>query len=211
MLINFQKLIMSARTQSSPETYLYFAFGSNMDPDQMIERVGPIEHYEPKTLRGYTLVFNKFSVNRQCGAANLLKTEQADDIVEGVMYTLSKSQMDALDICEGYRRQNGTLSRNPQGYKLEHLSLDGDIQAITYIADVTKGKGQAERIKRRFDIDLTPDLLKPSYEYVSRLVSAYDKGLISESYKDRLSTAPIQEAESFALYEAPHSSHCASI
>ncbi len=75
----------------------YFAFGSNLDEEQMKSRVGIFPERKPAFLENYKLVFNK-------KAAGLIDKRYANimpekgSIVEGAIYILSEYQLELLDI-----------------------------------------------------------------------------------------------------------------
>lgn len=92
---------ISAAIEKKPLMYLYFAYGSNMSKARMMSRVGNVELVSTDyTLPGYKLVFNAGA--QAFGTfANLVKTGDYADFVEGVIYSLTKNQMRDLDGFEG--------------------------------------------------------------------------------------------------------------
>lgn len=74
----------------------YFAYGSNLDPNQMKERVGKCDISERSYIEGYKLVFNVFSKNWNGWAANIKKTKVSSDIVYGVIYQITDEQLKIL-------------------------------------------------------------------------------------------------------------------
>jgi hypothetical protein len=77
----------------------YFAYGSNMSQARLESRVGKVTKIGTCSLPGYQLVFNA-GWHTQC-FANLIKTGNWKDAVEGVIYELTPRQMKALDGFEG--------------------------------------------------------------------------------------------------------------
>ncbi len=82
---------------------LYFAYGSNMDPDQMTFRRLEVKEALGAVLEGYGLAFNFPARSRWLGgAADVVPVEGAS--VEGVLYTLA-NDVSIMDPWEGgYRR-----------------------------------------------------------------------------------------------------------
>ena len=127
---------------------IYFAYGSNMDVNQLKRRVGEgIEILGPAVLKNHTLKFNKISPRRG-GCANVEPAEGEE--VWGILYSLSEEQIEILDEYEGaphhYRR-----------VKVKVQTEKGEvIEALTYVA--------CEGFKR--------EGLRPSDDYLNRLLSA---------------------------------------
>ncbi len=156
----------------------YFAFGSNMDVAQMQQRVGYQGTPRSATLRGYQLVFNKYASTRQCGAANLIYTGKASDVIEGVCYQLSAAQLAKLDKNEGYRKTDGSLSTHPEGYKQQQITLAGGERATIYIANIAN----PEQLN-----------LKPNVAYLKHFLAARKTGHLSEAYFNRLLNKAVME------------------
>jgi hypothetical protein len=70
----------------------YFAYGSNLNPDQMNKRVGEWHLSKRALARNYRLAFNVFSAEWQGNTANLLETGKFADTVYGVVYLLTEEQ-----------------------------------------------------------------------------------------------------------------------
>lgn len=135
----------------------YFAYGSNMDEEQMKARGVPYRDRVHATLEGYALRFNKLSTRYNgTGVANIIPDPRAD--TEGVLYTLDAVGLDAMDRYEGY----------PTHYKREELLVRLDsgqqCQAFVYIAQP----------------ELVHEGLKPSASYTQHLLVGRD--LLSAAY-----------------------------
>lgn len=108
---------------------LYFAYGSNMNPDRLYERVGEFYHYEYGLLKGYKLTFNKKSGVIGYGYATV--EECPNSYVQGVIYALSRNQVATLDGYEGY----------PYHYVKKYLTVEtsgGLKECVVYIAHASK-------------------------------------------------------------------------
>ena len=139
----------------------YFAYGSNMNPERMMERSIGFSQRSHAILKGYRLEFNKIaSRNPQEGYANVVKFENG--IVEGLLYEIRNSDLSKLDTREGY----------PDHYDRVKVKVQLDdgqkVQAVTYIA-------QPDKLR---------DGLKPSRDYLGHLLAAKD--VLSESYRRKL-------------------------
>lgn len=135
----------------------YFAYGSNLLADQMIERTGAIGHAEhpPRIARlaGYRLVFQTLE---ECGPA-FANIHCSDDEVHGVVYRCNPAQLNTLDVYEsGYERLVISVS-DPQGEVLE---------AVAYIV--------SPALPARFG--------RPSEEYLERIVSGARQHGLPEPY-----------------------------
>lgn len=135
----------------------YFAYGSNMNPERMRKRNINFSQRKHAILRGYRLEFNKIAKrNPEEGYANIVPDK--NEIVEGVLYEITKSDLLKLDYFEGY----------PRHYDRVELEVEDDekreVKAEIHIA-------QPDRIS---------DRLKPSRNYMMHLLVAKD--FLSENY-----------------------------
>lgn len=136
----------------------YFAYGSNMDKERMIERGLNFTSRQFGKLDGYKLVFNKKS--KQGMAANI---EQSNiEYIEGVLYDFPDNELSNLDSKEGYPNHYDRI-------QVVVLTSDGDsIEATTYIAKQDK----------------IINGLSPKKEYLSHLLKGQD--ILSKEYFDKL-------------------------
>jgi len=80
---------------------LYFAYGSNLDVQQMQHRCAEtVRLVAPGCLRGYTLVFNAYSSSWGGGVADVVVAPQRE--VWGLVYDISPAGLEHLDVYEGY-------------------------------------------------------------------------------------------------------------
>ena len=80
---------------------LNFAYGSNLDEDQMVDRCESAKYIGNACLKGYRLDFTRFSDTRGCAVADVVEEEGSE--VWGVIYEISEEDCNKLDGCEGYR------------------------------------------------------------------------------------------------------------
>lgn len=118
------------------ETRRYFAYGSNMSPEQMAERCWDAVPIGPAALTGW-----RFVINRR-GVATLIP--EPGTVVRGVLWTISATDEDALDRCEGVH-----LGRYGRREMTVH-GPEGEAEALVYVdPDVEPGsprKGYLERV-----------------------------------------------------------------
>jgi hypothetical protein len=81
-------------------SHLYFAYGSNLDPRQMIERCPKAKYIGRATLAGWELEFVGQSRNWGGAVANIMRKKGA--IVPGTVWRLNRKDLDAMDTCEGH-------------------------------------------------------------------------------------------------------------
>jgi cation transport regulator ChaC len=79
----------------------YFAYGSNLNVDEMNSRVGEWHLSKRALARNFRLVFNVKSTRWQGNAANLQPSERFEDVVYGVVYLLNEEQLRSLAKKEG--------------------------------------------------------------------------------------------------------------
>lgn len=135
----------------------YFAYGSNLLGDQMIERTGATGHVEhpPRIARlaGYRLVFQSLE-DRGPAFANI---HSSDDEVHGVVYRCNQVHLSTLDQYEsGYERLTISVS-----------DLQGEVlEAVAYIV--------SPALPARFS--------RPSDEYLERIVTGARQHGLPEPY-----------------------------
>ncbi len=104
----------------------YFAYGSNMSPQRLGNRIASARKIGVFRLDGHDLRFHKKSTDRsaKCGACS---TGNDEDFVLGVLYEISNDDKAKLDECEGLGN----------GYDDRMVSVHSDgrtHKATTYIA-----------------------------------------------------------------------------
>lgn len=102
---------------------LTFAYGSNMDPDQMQERCPSMQFVCIAVLREHHLDFSRKSIKRRCGVADVVPSLNSH--VWGVVYEITKQDLEALDENEGYR-PNRPPQRNAYNRRTRIVFQDGD-------------------------------------------------------------------------------------
>ena len=131
----------------------YFAYGSNLNKKQMLERCPESKPMFIATLHNYKLVFTGWSRQWRGGVASI-KPFRGERVI-GAIYEVSDRDLRRLDSYEGY----------PSNYNRFNITVfdeDGEpIKAITYIKS-----GQLEETQ-------------PSKEYLSLIQQGYrDWGIV---------------------------------
>lgn len=136
----------------------YFAYGSNMNEERMLERGVEFTQKEKAILKGYQLAFNKIAGGKVgTGYANIIPCDGS--VVEGILYAINEEGIKQLDIYEGVSTENyyrTILKIETGGGKM--------VEAEVYIAH-----------DHRID-----DTLQPEREYLNHLLKGRD--LLSEGY-----------------------------
>jgi len=78
----------------------YFAYGSNLHPMRLIERVPSAELVDVVPLRQYRLAFEKKSQDGS-SKCNLVRSDEKSDTVYGAIYHIDSSHKQTLDGFEG--------------------------------------------------------------------------------------------------------------
>ena len=105
----------------------YFAYGSNMNPERIGERIGRVPIGRSASLRDYVLRFSARSKDDlRTGYGNI--EPQAGSIVHGVAYDLTEEELGKIDVYEGvawghYYRETVELA----------TEQEGRISAIAYV------------------------------------------------------------------------------
>lgn len=130
---------------------LHFAFGSNMDPEQMTERCSSALFVGIALLPDYRLDFPRWSENRGCGVAGVV--DAPGEGVWGVLYEIDDSQVKTLDQNEGYRP-----GRRENDYTRRKVTvLQSGVSRESIVSDAYFATPQ-------------PNPPKPNDEYMSQLL-----------------------------------------
>jgi hypothetical protein len=147
---------------------LFFAYGSDMDVEQLRNRCR-----EPVTeplfiarLADHRLAFTRYSARQQGGVADIVERQGSE--VWGAVFELSDAGVDRLDIYMGtnlqppvYRRVPLTVTAHTRGLRPVHLR-DG-----TEIGDGSDVTVQAYRV-----VDRQLEEIPPGYAYLKTVISA---------------------------------------
>jgi gamma-glutamylcyclotransferase (GGCT)/AIG2-like uncharacterized protein YtfP len=120
---------------------LYFAYGSNMDLDQMRERCPSARFVCTAKLEDHRLTFPRKSKNRGCGVATVQPVKDSE--VWGVVYQIEELEMGKLDKHEGYNPSR-KLDRNSYVRAEFRVLRGGDekepLTVFTYVANPECGE-----------------------------------------------------------------------
>ncbi|MEF0943022.1 gamma-glutamylcyclotransferase family protein [Rhizobium sp. BR 362] len=162
---------------------LYFAYGSNMDPDQMIERCHDAKLIGLGYLPDHILCFPRRSKNRGCGVSSV--TPKIGHDTWGVVWELSDKDFASLDSNEGYRRDREP-SANAYNRRTIKINLNGEwMDADTYLASPQEG------------------LHLPSLAYLDQLRNGATHHGLPEAYRNYLAGLP----DDLSIQNMPASSH----
>ncbi|HBN95259.1 MAG TPA: gamma-glutamylcyclotransferase [Firmicutes bacterium] len=122
-------LLMAMKTDESQTALsdeeharLYFAYGSNLDEDQMAERCLTADKTGLAQIKGY-----RFVINRR-GVASIL--ESPEDVVEGVLWSISAQDERILDFYEGV----ATGHYIKKALLVEDIASGEFVEALVYVA-----------------------------------------------------------------------------
>ncbi len=120
---------------------LYFAYGSNMDRDQMLERCPDAKIIGSAYLPNYELSFPRFSRNRGCAVASI--ESASDKNLWGVLFELTPRDVFNLNKNEGYKKgreaSKNSYNKIPVTVYCYGTDADRAISAFTYIAVPQEG------------------------------------------------------------------------
>lgn len=113
---------------------LYFAYGSNMDWQQMKERCPSARFVGVAVMRDHKLGFTRESTRRGCGVADAVAEDGRS--LWGVVYEITDLDLSRLDISEGYMpgRNKNSYWRREQIVYASH-PLNYPITVVTYFAE----------------------------------------------------------------------------
>lgn len=104
------------------QTYLYFAYGSNMNPERMRQRIPEARPVGRATLHGWRLVERLYAdiEKSRCGR------------VDGVLYLVTPTELHRLDYYEGYPRVYNCVKVSVHAELMGDRSKRFSIPAFTY-------------------------------------------------------------------------------
>lgn len=154
---------------------LYFAYGSNMDLDQMTERCPGFSYQSVGLLRGHRLAFTRTSKSRFGGVADVVPS--VGDDVWGVVYVLDDpADIRSLDASEGY---------NPSRSKNAYLRQECEV--------VAKPGNQVLRVSIYVvSRKESPEPL-PHLDYLRQIVKGATQWKLPENYIRKLQAVPCIE------------------
>lgn len=97
---------------------LYFAYGSNINWEQIKNRCPSAQFVCTAVLKDYRLAFTRSSKTRQCGVADVIN--EPGQVVWGVIYKISNDDVVKLDLSEGFRPDR---RREENSYVREELCV----------------------------------------------------------------------------------------
>ena len=106
----------------------YFAYGSNMDKNELKEWCKNNNKPFPKwefigmaSLENYEITFNYYSYSRGAGAANII--EKKGSVVYGLLFKVSDEELEFLRIKEGYPDSYEDIKVNVKSEKITYSSV----------------------------------------------------------------------------------------
>jgi gamma-glutamylcyclotransferase len=106
----------------SPDTFLYFAYGSNMLTRRLLGRAPSARAVGVGTLAGHELRWHKVSKDGS-GKCDIVSAA-ADSVVHGVLFEIARADKPALDKAEGLG----------WGYKQVELEVQADTGAVSALS-----------------------------------------------------------------------------
>ena len=118
---------------------LYFAYGSNLDPEQMLARCPGHAFVAVAELAGHRLTFPRFSTGRRCGVAGI--EPEAGKSVWGVIYRLTADNHAALRGFEGFDPARPAAENHYGETRLVLTGQDGERydDVLSYVATPMPG------------------------------------------------------------------------
>jgi gamma-glutamylcyclotransferase (GGCT)/AIG2-like uncharacterized protein YtfP len=149
---------------------LYFAYGSNMNWDQIRSRCPSAQFVFVARAEGYVLAFTRFSQNRKCGVADIVAS--AGNSVWGVVFDIPNNEIGQLDKSEGYRSER---ARELNAYERSQMDVICQEEAKSPIAVWTY-----------FVVSRSNLPLKPNGEYKALILDGARHWGLPAAYIERL-------------------------
>lgn len=168
----------------SPDTFLYFAFGSNMSKARLTEQNPSAKFLTTALLKGYQLNFDAYSKTWEASPATITRTNDPADRVYGVLWELNLEDLSKLDKQEGvaykvYHRLTVKVAPCKNSSCQNEDNYDGAVEAITYQLTqerIAKGVGGPEGLGDG----------RPNKDYKGYIVTGARENKLPKSYIDKL-------------------------
>jgi gamma-glutamylcyclotransferase (GGCT)/AIG2-like uncharacterized protein YtfP len=102
LILTFQTLAAEFNTGGKnpdrDDVIYYFGYGSNLDEDYMRQFTPSLKFVTTAHLPNFEIQFRKYSTDLEGGISSIIPNPSG--LVQGVVYTIKKTEMEALDILE---------------------------------------------------------------------------------------------------------------
>ncbi len=150
----------------------YFAYGSNLNIDQMKVRGANIYSMDKAKLPGWKLAFTFKSSNRGGGVLDIIPGD-VDDLVKGVVYTIDFESLEKLDEFEGREIQD---NREVGIYRRQYIPVilgNNCKTVLTYVVN------RILEYKKKTHFP-------PSEEYIETVINGAESHDLDVDYIDKL-------------------------
>ena len=155
---------------------LYFAYGSNLDPDQMRERCPRHRVVGLAALHEHRLMFPLFSIRWGGGVASV--QPHHGETVWGMLHELTEEDFESLDVHEGFRAPGN-----------QHNIYDRE-QATVELVRPDDGS-VPRRVRTSIYLARPSNPSPPSRRYLDALVKGARHHRLPEEYVAALSATPV--------------------
>lgn len=131
---------------------LYFAYGSNLHPGWLRNRVASAEKLSTEYLNNWKLRFHKRSLDRSA-KCNIVKTDSLDDLVHGVIYQFNSNEKEILDKAEGgYRHEKMQIGKfdNVLVYLANKEKINDNLLPYTWYKDIVIAGAQYHNLPEEY-------------------------------------------------------------
>jgi len=152
---------------------LYFAYGSNLDPEQIEERCPSNQFKCLALLPGFRLAFTRYSESRRSWVADVVE-DDASPGVWGVVYDISKEDLKRLDACEGYHGKGKNNAYDRCGTSV--FMSGGEDRPLGVLIYIVSKKSDKEH--------------SPSEDYLCHIISGAEHWELPKDYVELLKSCP---------------------
>lgn len=143
-------------------TMYYFAYGSNMNHNQMKQRCPSAEFISRAKLVGYRFVYDGYSPKRNGSVANVIKSDKKD-VVWGGLYKIDPVCRQSLDCQENY----------PNSYQRKNVKVidddNNEYEAFIYLRKPKK-EGKPSHEYRKIVLEGAKDCGLPQ-DYIDNFIN----------------------------------------
>lgn len=151
----------------------YFAYGSNLDPEQMRSRCPDGAFRTVARLPDHALAFTRFAPRRGCGVADVVERPGAD--VWGVVYDLNERDLARLDAFEGYAADRTSNAYRRVRKRVVPAAADArPVDVVTYEV-----------------CDRQPGHVPPDMRYLAHLLRGAEAWGLPPAYVEALHRVPL--------------------
>jgi hypothetical protein len=151
---------------------LYFAYGSNMDSEQMKKRCPNYKYIGKGFLSDHTIAFTRYSITRNSSVADVI--QKTGELVWGILYRLTEEDITRMDRHEGH----------PNIYARKTVTIDKVSNDHFAYNNAILPSNEYEKVSAEiYEVVNKEEQPNPSLEYLKHLLDGAFENFLPISYQ----------------------------